>query len=105
MRRSFQKNRYVDASQVKERINPIDFYDYEGQPVATRGKGSWKSAGLCPFHADRNAGTFHIHEQQGAFHCFSCGAKGGDIIAFVQRKYEMSFREAVEKLALDWRIS
>ncbi len=105
MRGTFPKKRFIDALQVKERINPMDFYEHEGQEIATRGKDSWKSGGLCPFHNDRHAGSFYIHCKNGAFRCFSCDAKGGDVIAFTQKKYEMSFREAMEKLQLDWRIS
>lgn len=105
MKRTFQTNHYIDASQVKERINPADFYSYEGQEVATRGKDSWKLAGLCPFHADRHVGSFYIHSDNGAFCCFSCNAKGGDIITFTQKKYEMTFKEAIKKLQSDWRLS
>jgi DNA primase len=105
MRYTFQTSLYINASQVKERINPGDFYSHEGQEVVARGKGSWKLAGLCPFHSDRHAGSFYIHSDNGAFRCFACDAKGGDIISFVQKKYEMSFREAIEKLKSDWRLS
>lgn len=105
MRHTFQTNRYMDASQIKERINPADFYSHEGQEVATRGKDSWKLAGLCPFHADRHVGSFYIRSDNGAFRCFSCDAKGGDIITFTQKKYEMSFKEAIKKLQSEWRLS
>lgn len=105
MRHTFHSNRYINASQVKERINPADFYSHEGQEVATRGKDSWKLAGLCPFHADQHVGSFYIHNEHGAFRCFSCDAKGGDIISFVQKKYGMSFKAAIEKLKADWRLS
>jgi DNA primase len=105
MRHTFQTNRYINASQVKDRINPVDFYSHEGQGVATRGKGSWRLAGLCPFHADQHSGSFYIHSDHGAFRCFSCDAKGGDIISFVQKKYDISFKQAIEKLKADWRLS
>ncbi len=97
-------NRYLDAMQIKERIKPTDFYSHEGQEIATRGKDSWKLAGLCPFHADRHVGSFYIHSDNGAFRCFACDAKGGDIITFTQKKYEMSFKEAIKKLQSDWRL-
>lgn len=105
MKHSFQTNCYVDASQVKECINPIDFYSHEGQEVATRGKDNWKLAGLCPFHEDRHVGSFYIHSDSGAFRCFSCDAKGGDIITFTQKKYDIPFKESLEKLKSDWRLS
>ena len=105
MRHFFQTNCYMDASQLKERINPIDFYSHEGQEVATQGKDSWKLAGLCPFHADRNAGSFYIHSGNGAFRCFSCDAKGGDVITFTMAKYDLSFYEALKQLANEWGVS
>lgn len=40
----------------------------------------------------------------GAFVCFSCGAKGGDIIAFIQQRDGLSFRDAVEKIADEWGV-
>ena len=105
MRHFFQKHHHVDASHVKGRINPIDFYVHEGQEVAAHGRSSWKSAGICPFHADRKKGSFYVNHESGAFRCFSCDARGGDIIAFVQKKYELAFKEALEKLTSEWRVA
>jgi len=98
------RNHPQSAQDIKQKINPIDFYESE-QGKLLQHKGKWKDAGLCPFHADRSCGSFFIEPQGGGYTCFSCGAKGGDIIAFVMQKYELSFREALKKLALDWRIS
>ncbi len=96
---------YVNASRIKDAIEPKEFYENEGQEIKNRGKDSWKLAGLCPFHADQHVGSFYIHSDNGAFRCFSCDAKGGDIITFTQKKYEMSFKEAILKLKSDWRLS
>lgn len=95
---------YCDVNQLKERIDPVDFYTNEGQEIRSGGNAAWKEAGLCPFHEDRNAGSFYIHTRQGGYHCFACRAKGGDIIAFIQQKYSLSFREAVHKLQNDWGV-
>lgn len=96
------KKHYFDACQLKGRIDPVDFYTREGQEIHKG--GAWKQAGLCPFHEDRNAGSFYINACNGGYKCFSCGAKGGDIIAFIQQKYSLSFREALCKLQSDWRV-
>lgn len=53
--------------------------------------------GLCPFHDDKNP-SFHVNDDIGVFHCFGCGA-GGDIIGFVMRYKNLSFKEAVSELA------
>lgn len=105
MKSTSRNNGKIDAHQIKERIDATDFYTYEGQEFALGGRNHWKQAGLCPFHDDRQAGSFYIHDEQGAFKCFSCEAKGGDIIAFIQMKYQMSFLDAINKLKSDWRVS
>ncbi len=89
----------LNAVTIKNNIPPYDFYMIEQQITrfGTRLKG-WIEAGLCPFHNDDSAGSFFINLEKGAFKCFSCGAKGGDIISFVMQKYNLSFREALELL-------
>ncbi len=104
MNHSYHSYRRVDTTRLKDSIDSIDFYTHEGQEINTRGKTDWKLGGLCPFHADRNAGSFYINSKCGAFRCFSCGTSGGDVIAFVQKKYEMRFNDAVKKLVNEWRI-
>lgn len=105
MRFNHATAKFKDASWIKDRINPLEFYQREDQKIQSKHRGNWVIAGLCPFHADRSAGSFYVHKETGAFRCFSCDAKGGDIIAFIQKKYEMSFLEAIKKLHADWRIS
>ena len=53
--------------------------------------------GLCPFHAERTP-SFFVNPALGIFKCFGCG-EGGDVIKFVQKIENISFREALEKLA------
>ena len=54
----------------------------------------------CPFHADRNPGM----KVDFRFHCFGCGADG-DVIDFVAKLFQLSLRQAVEKLAADFGLS
>lgn len=53
--------------------------------------------GLCPFHQEQTA-SFAVSRDAGLFHCFGCGA-GGDVIRFVERTQQVSFPEAVRRLA------
>src|SRR5204863_6927251 len=53
--------------------------------------------GLCPFHSKKTP-SFYVVEDKGFFHCFGCGAHG-DAIDFVARTDNLSYAEAVEKLA------
>ena len=54
--------------------------------------------GLCPFHEEKTA-SFAVSQGAGLFHCFGCGASG-DVIGFVVRFHRISFREALERLAI-----
>lgn len=54
-------------------------------------------SGLCPFHNEKTP-SFTVNEDKGFFHCFGCGAHG-DVIGFVMRTENLSFPEAVERLA------
>ena len=100
-----RKNPYLDAEDIKRNILPYDFYINE-QDLSRFGvrSQSWVVAGLCPFHDDHSPGSFKINLENGAFVCFSCGAKGGDIISFTQHKHQLSFRQALERLAREWRV-
>lgn len=88
----------LNADDLKERIDPFYFYQLE-QGELRNHQGKWAEAGLCPFHDDRSPGSFFINLQTGSFKCFSCDAKGGDIIAYVMQKYDLPFIMAVRKLA------
>ncbi|MGY9005292.1 MAG: DNA primase [Alphaproteobacteria bacterium] len=56
-------------------------------------------SGLCPFHNEKSA-SFTVNEDKGFYHCFGCGAHG-DVIGFVMHTDNLSFPEAVERLADD----
>ena len=94
---------FISADFIKEQISPLDFYEQE-LPYATLRKQDWNEGGLCPFHSDNNPGSFHVNLETGSYNCFSCGEKGGDIIAFTMELYGLSFPEALAKLAEDWGL-
>ena len=54
----------------------------------------------CPFHADRNPSM----KVDFRFHCFGCGADG-DVIDFTAKMFQLSLRQAAEKLAADFGLS
>lgn len=54
----------------------------------------------CPFHADRNPSM----KVDFRFHCFGCGADG-DVIDFTAKLFQLSLRQAAEKLASDFGLS
>jgi len=51
----------------------------------------------CPFHQEKTA-SFHVDDRKGFYYCFGCHAKG-DALSFVKEVENLSFMEAVERLA------
>ena len=83
-----------DIATVRER-SPIDEVASEYLQLRSAGGGSLK--GLCPFH-DEKTPSFNITPARGLWYCFSC-ADGGDVIKFIEKIDNLSFPEAVERLA------
>jgi len=52
---------------------------------------------LCPFHNEKTP-SFNINPVRQFFHCFGCG-KSGDAITFVREYENLTFTDAVRKLA------
>jgi DNA primase len=94
----------LSAHDIKAAISAFDFYSFELIGLKTR-KDGWNKGGLCPFHSDKSAGSFDVNLTSGAYNCFACGAKGGDIIAFTMNFHGMSFSEAIKKLSQDWGLA
>jgi DNA primase len=53
--------------------------------------------GLCPFHPEKTP-SFHVSPSKQLYHCFGCH-EGGDVIRFLEKVENLSFPEAVERLA------
>ncbi len=67
-----------------------------GRRVRLVRKGN-EFTGLCPFHNEKTP-SFFVNESKAFFHCFGCGAHG-DQFGFLMRTENLSFPEAVERLA------
>jgi DNA primase len=52
---------------------------------------------LCPFHKEKSP-SFNVSPHKQIFHCFGCH-KGGDVFTFIQEYENISFAEAVRRLA------
>jgi DNA primase len=83
-----------EIDRVKRRNDLAEVVREHGIELKRRGRTLF---GLCAFHAEKTA-SFGVSREAGLFHCFGCGASG-DVIAFVCRFEQVSFREAVERLA------
>jgi DNA primase len=83
-----------DIALVRER-SPIA--EVVGEYLQLRNAGGGSLKGLCPFH-DEKTPSFNVTPARGLWYCFSC-ADGGDVIKFVEKVDNLSFPEAVERLA------
>ncbi|MBT6980834.1 MAG: hypothetical protein HOA05_01215 [Candidatus Marinimicrobia bacterium] len=94
---------FRQLNEIKEVISPLYFYQSQ-LPSLTHQRSGWVNGGLCPFHHDHKAGSFFINIDTGAFNCFSCQAKGGDVIAFTMLINGIGFTDALHQLARDWGL-
>ena len=79
---------------------PADYYQQQGLKLT--GCGEWKNA-ICPFHDDTKP-SLRVRHDTGGFRCMACGAHGGDVLAFHQQRYGLSFKQAAQQLGA-WRIA
>ena len=73
-----------------------DIIDVIGEHVSLKKKGR-EMVGLCPFHDDHRP-SMNVNPIKQIFKCFSCGA-GGDIFKFIQMRENLTFPQAIERLA------
>ena len=82
------------SDEIKQRI---DIVDLVSRYTPLRKAGSTYK-GLCPFHSERTP-SFVVFPHSGTWRCFGACGEGGDIFAFVMRKENLDFREALQLLA------
>jgi len=80
-------------SQIQQRTEIVEVI---GEHLSLQKKGK-EFVGLCPFHQDHKP-SMYVNPVKQIFKCFACGA-GGDVFKFVQLRENLSFPEAVERLA------
>lgn len=81
---------------IREVADKNDIRDVVANYVNLK-KAGGSYVGLCPFHNEKTP-SFSVSPQKGIFHCFGCG-EGGNVIHFLMKIENISFVEAVEKLA------
>lgn len=80
----------------------VNIADVVGQYVQLKKSGK-NLFGLCPFHEERTA-SFSVNEDKQIFHCFSCG-RGGNVFRFIMEIENLSFPQAILKVAADAGIT
>lgn len=87
-------HRRAQLDALKQQSDLVAVVREQGIVLRRRGRTYF---GLCPFHREQTA-SFAVSREAGLYHCFGCGA-GGDVIRFVERTQQVSFPEAVRRLA------
>jgi len=88
--------RMFDNSLVLEVQQASDIVDVIGEHVSLKRKGR-EMVGLCPFHDDHKP-SMNVNPAKQIFKCFACGA-GGGVFTFVQMRENLTFPQAIERLA------
>lgn len=76
-------------------------------PRLSRPSRGWARTS-CPFHQGQNKTAFSVNLKTGAFYCFNCGVKGGDVLDFIRLRDRLSFKQAAQSLGawadepMDW---
>lgn len=83
-------------NQVEDVRAAADIVKIVGDYVQLRKAGA-NMMGLCPFHQEKTP-SFAVHPAKQIFHCFGCGV-GGDVFKFIMQVENLSFPEALERLA------
>jgi len=78
---------------VKQSVSTREAAEFYGIKVRRNGMA------CCPFHDDKNP-SMKVDQR---FHCFGCGADG-DVIDFIAKLFNLSPKEAAEKLAQDFGL-
>ncbi len=99
----FTIEKILDTAKIEEVVG--DFED-----VGLKKKGV-RYLGYCPFHDDRNLGSFVVLPRRirnnkvegNCFKCFSCGAKGG-VVDFIMKHEQLRYPDAIRWLGKKYNI-
>jgi DNA primase len=83
----------IDTKEILSKVNIVNVVK-NYMPLTKKGRNYM---GLCPFHNDSNP-SMVVSEEKQIFKCFVCGT-GGNVINFVQKKENISYRDALLKVA------
>jgi len=81
---------------IRENLpDPLAYFEGAGLVLTGPRNSKWRTA-RCEFHGGSD--SLRVHLERGAFICMSCGAKGGDILAYHQAAHGLDFVEAAKAL-------
>ena len=83
------------ADYIKSQITVRDVLNKYGIPI----KNNFSK---CPFHFDKSP-SFSIYANDTKYKCFGCG-KSGDVISFVKEYFNLDFKQAIERINVDFNL-
>lgn len=92
--------RQEDIEAVRERS---DIVKVVSAHLQLKKAGRDSLVGLCPFHTEKTP-SLSVSPSKQVYHCFGCG-EGGNVFRFVEKVENLSFAEAVERLAAEAGIA
>ena len=87
---------FIPPDKLEQIRNASDIVDVIGAVLPLKRAGANFTA-LCPFHKEKSP-SFNVNPHKQIFHCFGCH-KGGDVFTFIREYENLSFVEAVKRLA------
>lgn len=93
----YGNNEIVD--EIKARLDIVDVIS-ETVSLTRKGNRYW---GKCPFHQEKTP-SFCVTPEKNMYYCFGCHS-GGDMFSFVMKRDGVSFKEALEILAVKAGLS
>jgi DNA primase len=86
----------IPRSFIQELLSKVDIVDIVSHYVSLKQVGR-SFVSLCPFHIEKTP-SFVVSPEKQIFKCFGCGV-GGNAITFVEKYENLSFPEAVKRVA------
>lgn len=93
---SHQQSGLISEDFIRSLLEKNDIVQLIHQSVPLKKAGANYTA-CCPFHNEKSP-SFMVTPSKQFYHCFGCGVSG-DAISFLRAFYNLSFVEAVERLA------
>ena len=95
-------DKILDTARIEEVIQDC-LGSYSSQNKAGLKKTGIRYKALCPFHDDKNLGSFIVYPRGNCYKCFACG-EGGGVIDFLMKHENLTYPDAIRWLGKKYDI-